>query len=65
MTLANVNNLLCQICGQVHPNAVVLTDVLAANSNYMPTSGPRRKITVAESLARTKVRYAETLKNLA
>lgn len=59
------NEAICQICGQVHLNAVVCVGVLAANSNFAPSVGPRRRLTVAESLARTKVRYTKTLDHLA
>lgn len=56
----------CQRCGQVHKGALVcVSGVMAANANFNPVQGPRRRLTVAESLERTKARYAKTLKHLA
>lgn len=61
-----LKEIICKICGRAHKGAGLCVSVLAANGNFAPVSeqAPRRRLSVAESVARNKVRYAKTLERL-
>lgn len=47
--------------GPVHEASDRYFGVLAANSNFAPAPDSGRRLTLEESLARTKIRFAKTL----